>query len=382
MTRRSILEYAEAVRPRYRGATKVEKGKILDEFTKVTGQHRKAAIRLLALRRAASHGRRGRPRYYSPEARAALGAVWEVSDHLCSKRLCPFLPELVSVLRRHGELPISREAEKQLLDMSPSTIDRVLHPLRLRVKRRPFSTTRPGSLLKTAIPIRTFSDWTEQKPGFLEIDLVAHCGESAGGFYLYTLSTVDVATGWQECAPVWGKSQSRVGSAVHHLRERLPFCLLGLDSDNGGEFINYGLFEYCQRHRINFTRSRSYKKNDSCHIEQKNWSVVRRLVGYDRFTSKAAFAALKDVYEAARLYVNFFQPNLKLLRKSRQGARVHKVYDTAQTPYQRLLKCGALAEGKRRELAMIYNALDPVVLRRQMEERLEHLWTLAVRHPY
>lgn len=382
MTRRSILEYAGAVRTRYAGAGKAEKGRILDELTKVTGLHRKAAIRLLAQRHRVASQKRGRPRRYSLEARAALSTVWEVSDHVCSKRLRPFLPELVSAMKRHGEMAISPEAERQLLDMSSSTIDRVLHPLRLRVKRRPFSMTKPGTLLKSAIPIRTFGDWTEHEPGFLEIDLVAHCGESAEGFYLYTLSAVDVASGWQECVPVWGKGQSRVGSAVHQLHQRLPFSILGLDSDNGGEFINRAMVDYCDRHHIKFTRSRSYKKNDSCHVEQKNWSVVRRLVGYDRFTSKMAFAALRDVYELVRLYVNFFQPTAKLLRKKRQGARVYKVYDTAQTPYQRLLRSNTLSAEKRREMEAVYNALNPAVLRRQMQERLERLWTLAQRHPY
>ncbi len=382
MTRRSILEYAEVMRPRYRGAARAEKGEILDEFTRVTGLHRKAAIRLLNHRAGRKAGvRRGRPRRYDIAVAGTLRAVWEASDHLCSKRLQPFLPELVAALRRHGELSVAPEIESALCRISASTIDRLLHPWRHLVKRRPLSTTRPGSLLKSAIPIRTFGDWTENRPGFVEIDLVAHCGESVDGFYLTTLSAVDVATGWQECLPVWGKGQSRVGGAIHHLRdERLPFTLLGLDSDNGGEFINRGLYGYCQRHAIVFTRSRSYKKNDSCHVEQKNWSVVRRLVGYDRFTSRAAFAALRDVYEVVRLYVNFFQPTVKLQSKTRQGAKVRKVYDTAQTPYQRLLKSQALSEEKRREFTRVYEALDPVLLRRQMQERLERLWSLADRH--
>ena len=382
MTRRSVLEYAGAVRPRYAGANKGEKGRILDEFTKVTGLHRKAAIRLLARQPRVAGKKSGRPRRYGPEARSSLGILWEVSDHLCSKRLRPFLTELVSALKRHGEVTISQAAEAQLLDMSASTIDRVLHPLRLGVKRRPLTTTRPGSLLRSAIPIRTFSEWTENRPGFVEVDLVAHCGESAEGFYLTTLCGVNVATGWNECLAVWGKGHVRVRSAVHRLRQRLPCPLCGLDSDNGSEFINQSMFDYCRHAGITFTRSRSYKKNDSCHVEQKNWSIVRRLVGYDRYASPAAFKALGDVYDVARLYVNFFQPTLKLIKKSRNGARVRKTYDAAQTPYRRLLKSGALSEEKRLELATIYEALDPAVLRRQVQERLERLWGLAQHHPY
>jgi hypothetical protein len=207
--------------------------------------------------------------------------------------------------------------------------------------------------LKNSTPIRTFSDWDENKSGFLEADLVAHCGDSAEGFYLTTLSTVDVATGWSEPVAVWGKRQERVGGAVHHVRKQLPMAMLGLDSDNGSEFINRSLYDYCQRNDITFTRSRSYKKNDSCHVEQKNWTVIRRVIGYDRYSPKAAFKALGDVYALLRLYINFFQPVSKLMRKSWHGAKVHKVYDIAQTPYQRLLSSGVLTEEKR-ELADMY----------------------------
>jgi hypothetical protein len=265
----------------------------------------------------------------------------------------------------------------QLLGMSASTIDRLLRPYRGMGRRFPFSTTKPGSLLKKAIPIRTFADWDEGRPGFMEVDLVAHCAESTEGFYLNTLCAVDVATGWVECRGVWGKGQDRVGSAVHHLSQRLPFPLLGLDSDNGGEFINQHLYEYCQRHRITFTRSRPYKKNDSAHVEQKNWSVVRRLVGYDRYSSKAALEKLNHLYSLVRLYGNFFQPVMKLKHKTRHGAKVHKVYDTARTPYQRLLGSGILSPEQRDALARLYHSLDPVRLHAQMDQALEQLWALA-----
>jgi len=272
---------------------------------------------------------------------------------------------------------MTAEVEVQLCQMSPSTIDRLLCPWRRLGGRRPFSTTKPASLLKSSIPIRTFADWREDKPGFLEADLVFHCGESTEGFYLNTLSTVDVATGWSECAGVWGRGQERVASAVHRVQQRLPFPLLGLDSDNGSEFINQYLYAYCQREKITFTRSRSYKKNDSCHVEQKNWSVVRRLVGYDRYNSRAALEALNRIYDLLRLYVNFFQPVMKLVTKTRHGAKVHKVYDTARTPYQRLLQAGVLTEAKRQELAAVYHGLNPVLLLKQINENLETLWNLA-----
>jgi len=188
---------------------------------------------------------------------------------------------------------------------------------------------------------------------------------------------VDVATGWSECIGVWGKGQQRVGAALHCVQQRLPFPLLGLDSDNGGEFINKHLYNYCIRKGITFTRSRSYKKNDSCHVEQKNWTVVRRVVGYDRYSSRAALEVLNRVYDLLRLYVNFFQPVMKLVAKSRQGAKVHKIYDTARTPYQRLLEDNVLMEYKRTELASIYYGLNPVLLLRQIKGNLERLWTLV-----
>jgi len=356
------------------------KTKILDEFEAATGLHRKAAIRLLnrvsGPIRSKGHGR---PRLYDLEVTAALKVAWEASDRLCSRRLCPFLPELVRILKEKGELRVSEETEAQLCQMSASTVDRMTRRWRGGQHRRGLSTTKPGTLLKDAIPIRTFSEWDDARPGFIEVDLVAHCGESAEGFYLTTLSTVDVATGWCEPVAVWGKGQGRVGGAVHRVRKRLPMSMLGLDSDNGSEFINQVLYDYCRKNHITFTRSRSYKKNDSCHVEQKNWSVVRRVIGYDRFSSKAAFKALQEVYILLRLYVNFFQPVLKLIRKTRNGAKVHKVYDTAQTPYQRLLRSGVLTEDKKRELANTYCALNPLALLRQIRESVEHLWTLADR---
>jgi hypothetical protein len=378
VTRRSIQEYAEAVRSRYHRSKKGQKTKILDEFVAASGLHRKAAVRLLNReRQRGSVKKPGRPRLYSLEAIEALKEAWEASDRLCSKRFQPFLPEMVSILKRGGEISIGEEAEGELRRMSASTIDRVLRRWRLRPRRHGLSTTRPATILKNAIPLKTFSEWSESKPGNVEVDLVAHCGDSTEGFFLYTLSAVDVATGWYEPMAVWGKSQDHVGGAVYDVRKSLPMPLLGLHSDNGGEFINQALYDYCRRNNITFTRSRSYKKNDSCHVEQKNWSVVRRTIGYDRFSSKEAFKALDDVYILLRLFVNFFQPVMKLVGKSRNGARVHKVFDKAKTPYQRLLESGILTVDKKKELDSIYSALNPAKLLKQIRRETEHLWTLA-----
>jgi hypothetical protein len=375
------MEYVQAIRSRYFGATKEEKGKILDEFTEVTDLHRKAAIRLLNRPSLPGAGkRRGRPAVYR-DLIQPLRAIWEASDRLCSKRLQPFIPEMVKVLRQHGEQRFGTSVEAQLCRISPSTIDRLLRPCRKLGGRKALSTTKPGSLLKSSIPIRTFADWQENKPGFMETDLVAHCGESTEGFYLNTLCAVDVASGWTECLAVWGKGQERVKTAVHRMRQSLPFPLLGVDSDNGSEFINQCFYSYCHQEKITFTRSRAYKKNDSCHVEQKNGNVVRRLVGYDRYASRAAHQCLERLYNSVRLYINFFQPTMKLLSKTRNGAKVHKVYDTARTPYQRLMESDVLTEAKKAQLATTYHGLNPVLLLKQINSNLEQLWGLTERLP-
>ena len=378
VTRRSILEYVQELRSRYFKASKEAKGRMLDEFTQVACLHRKAAIRLLNRRSNPGLNRkRGRAREYGTGVAATLKQIWEASDLLCSKRLKPFMPEMVKVLRQHGELRIDTSMEVKLCRMSPSTIDRLLRPCRRLGGRKPLSTTRAGSLLKNSIPIRTFADWQENKPGFMETDLVAHCGESTEGFYLNTLCAVDVASGWTECLPVWGKGQLPVRQAVHRMRQHLPFRLLGVDSDNGSEFINQCFYNYCRDEKITFTRSRSYKKNDSCHVEQKNGQVVRRFVGYERYASKASFECLGRVYDLVRLYINFFQPTMKLVSKARRGAKVYKTYDTAQTPYQRLVQAGVLTEAKKAELAATYYGLNPVKLLKQIDSNLEQLWRLS-----
>jgi len=381
VTRQSINEYLKAIRERYFTSSKEEKGRILDEFTKVTRIHRKAAIRLLnRAMQPPAQKRRGRRREYDAGVVKDLKVIWEASDRLCSKRLKPFMAEIIKVLRGHGELHINTATQAQLCRISPATMDRLLKPYRETGVRRGFTTTRPGNTLKNMIPIRTFTDWQENKAGFVEIDLVAHCGESTDGFFLNTLCAVDVWSGWTECLPVWSKWQEKVRQAVHHMRQRLPFPLLGIDSDNGAEFINQAFYNYCRDEKITFTRSRSYKKNDSCHVEQKNGNVVRRIVGYDRYDTKAAYECLDRLYYLVRLQYNFFQPTMKLISKTRHGAKVHKVYETAQTPYQRLLKAGVLAEAKKAELATVYNGLNPVTLLKQINSNLAQLWRLA-EHP-
>lgn len=343
MRRSSVKEYTDTMKQRYTGASRTDKSPLLDEYVKVTGYHRKSAVRLLAgSSRNGRSGKRGRPAVYDVELKDALRSVWEASDRLCGKRLAPFARELAGRLVDHGEVSVTEEVMEQLGCVSASTIDRLMRPNKLHGVRKPFSTTKPGSLLKGAIPIRTFAEWDDDRLGFIEVDLVAHCGDTVEGFHLNTLTAVDIATGWVECQAVWGKGQERVGGAIHEVSQLLPFPLVGLDSDNGSEFINHHLFTYCKRNEITFTRSRPYRKNDSAHVEQKNWSVVRRLIGYGRYRTRESLKLLRRVYSLSRQYVNYFQPVMKLRSKTRNGARVDKVYDEAKTPYQRLLEYDVL----------------------------------------
>jgi hypothetical protein len=380
VTRTSIRDYARTQRTRYQKAQRAEKARILDEVAAVTGYHRKSAIRLLNRQATSSRFRRrgpGRPRKYIPAVGEAAAVLWEAAGQIGAKRLQPFVPELLERLVRFGEITISPRIAKLLRQVSPATLDRLLARARALNPRRAQSTTRAGSWLKSQIPVRTFADWDDARPGFLEADLVAHCGESTAGFYLCTLSTVDIATAWVELQPVWGHGQERVRGAIHRLRQRLPVPLQGLDCDNGSEFINHALFKYCQRERITFTRSRAYKKNDNAHVEQKNGAIVRRLVGHDRYASKPALIQLEKLYELVRLHTNFFQPVQKLLSKSRNGAKVLRLYDKARTPYQRLLASDVLSSERRRQLQGLYNSLNPLQLKHQIDAQLEHLWTLV-----
>lgn len=374
MSQRSREELVRRVHPRYLKANKAGKGHILDEFVVTTGYHRKHAMRLLkhGLRRGRAE-RRGRKPTYAGETVRVLVKVWEISGRICGKRLEPFLPELLAALERHGELCLDQETQAQLLAMSASTIDRKLVSFR---GGRGQTTTKPGTLLRDSIPIRTFADWDDAQPGFMEVDLVAHCGDSTEGQYIQTLTAVDIRTGWTECLAIAHRSQLAVSGAIAALRQRLPFPLLGLDSDNDGAFINGTLSRYCQQEQITFTRSRPYRKNDQAHVEQKNWSVVRRTVGYQRFESEEALALLEVIYADLRLYVNFFQPVMMLVSKERRGSRIHKKYDEAQTPYRRVLAQQKVSEEDKQRLQQTYEQLNPVALKARIDERLKKLWRL------
>lgn len=377
-------ELAAAQRTRYLKGNRVEKGRILDEFVAATGYHRKAAVRLLrhgVPRDTGGQRKRhgGRPREYSAVVIGALRVAAEASGWICGKRLAPFLGELVPALEAEGVLRLEPADREHLLQLSAATIDRRLRLFRLQRRPQGLGTTKPGTLLKQQVPVQTYTPWEEQRPGFVEIDLVAHCGMSTAGHYLTTLTVTDVATGWTECQGVWGKGQAAVFGALTDIRWRLPFPLLGIDSDNGSEFLNAHLVRYCQTEQITFTRSRPYWKNDQAHVEQKNWSVVRKLIGYDRYESRAALDALKAVYAVLRLWTNHWQPVLKLVSKERSGARVTKRYDTAQTPYRRVLAAGLLPAEAEQALRDAHAARGPVAVRAALDQAVAAFWRHHVR---
>jgi len=376
MSQGSKWEMVETIRPRYLKADKKGKEHILDEFVATCGYHRKYAIRLLKHGHPVKSNKRGRKtKEYTGEVVEVLRQIWEICGRICSKRLQPYLPEIIKVLERTNELVLASETKRQLLKMSRATIDRRLHSSRLQ-SRHGLSTTKPGSLLKKSIPVRTWTEWDDARPGFVEIDLVAHCGNSVGGQYLNTLTVVDVSTGWTECLALLHRSQTLVFEEILNLRQRLPFPLLGIDSDNGSEFINELLYGYCLKEEITFTRSRPYKKNDQARVEQKNWSVVRHTIGYDRYETVDELAILRAIYADLRLYVNFFQPVQKLISSGSIDGRFIKRYDVASTPYHRVLSSKDVSLEDKAHLLNLYVHLNPVTLRNSIDQKVAYLWKL------
>jgi hypothetical protein len=377
MSLQSRRELTLSLARRYRNAKRVDKQRILQEFIAATGYHRKYAIGLLnnppPLR--TEPIQRPRAKRYDQPVQSVLVRLWEAAGRVCAKRLVPFLPTLIESLEHHGHLQLPEDVRERLLTISPATADRLLG--QVRGGRGGISTTRPGALLKHQIPLRSFADWDDLQPGFFEADLVAHCGSQNKGSYLNTLVLADVASGWIECAALLVREQTVVVQALRMIAKRLPILLRGLDTDNGGEFINGTLIAYCDQAGITFTRCRPYKKNDQCFVEQKNGAVVRRWIGYDRFEGATTCTLLSQLYERLRGYLNFFQPSLKLLTKTRNGAHVHKTYDDAQTPCQRLLASPDVDETAKAALREQFQNLDPVRLLSQIEELQDTLWRQA-----
>jgi hypothetical protein len=376
VTEAARREYVAAVQRRYAGADRVEKARILTEYCKTTGHHRKAAIRCLRRRPGRRRRAGGPPRRYGPELVAGLERLWEISDRLCGKLLQAALPTLVAALARHGAAVVALEHQAQLLRASPATLDRLLRGARARRGRQPQRAGRP-SAVQQQVPIRTWGEWRGVRPGAVQGDLVLHCGESTGGFFLTTLVVVDVATGWVDLEALWGLGVERVGAGVDHVRRRWPVPLREWHTDNGGEFLNAGLLAYARRHGIQVTRGRAYRKNDQAWVEQRNWLAVRRLVGRDRYASRAAFALLQRLYRLLRVQLNFFRPLRKRIGGRRVGSKRRPVYDQACTPYQRLVAAGGLPPAQHHALEEQFLAVHPARLADDIATTLTQLWRLA-----
>ena len=371
-------EYVRTLRPRYTLAPRRAKPAILDEFCATTGYTRKYAISLLNCPPPpTAHHRRRRAPVYSDEVVTILAAIWEAAGYPWSTRLQALLPLWLPWARRHFAIPPA--LERRLRTISPSTIDRRLQARKRQARRRLYGRTKPGTLLKHHIPIRT-EHWNVTTPGFTEVDLVSHSGNWADGEFLQSLNLTDIHTGWVESRAVLGKAQRAIRAAVAELRAALPFPLRGLDSDNGSEFINTYLFHYCRGHHIHFTRGRPYKKDDNAHVEQKNWTHVRKLLGWDRYDSLEAQAAINDLYRhELRLMMNLFQPSVKLVRKTRVGARLRRQYDRPQTPLDRLLASGVGDPAQLRALQRLRARLDPFALAAAIDHKLQAIYRLANR---
>lgn len=371
-------QYLAALREEYLRSNKKQKTRLLNEARKRTKLNRKVLIRKLThVPAAAGKRKRGsRGTTYGVDLKAPLIQIWELFDFPCGQRLAPILREQTERLRASGGLKCSQKVAGLLQEISPKTIDRLLKRERevrcLKQQRRP--PVHP--LLYQRVPVKTSADWDRQEVGNLQLDYVLHCGRSTAGEYLLTLSATDIATGWWEGVAQLGRSQKATQESLEGIRRRLAFRVREVHPDNDSGILNDLLWNYCRRHRIRMSRSRPYQKNDNAWVEQKNWTHVRKVVGYGRFTTAAQCELLKALYEATADFRNFLQPAMKLREKVREGGKVRRVYEEPRTPYQRLLQLGKLKPQQRRALEKRYQSLDPVKLRRRIEQLRSELFAL------
>lgn len=361
VSKQTRREVTQALRERYARASRAEKARILDEFVALSGYHRKHAIRVLRRKSLEPWaGRRGGHRVYGEAVREALIVVWEAADRICGKRLKQVLPQFVEAMEQHGHLHLDPGVRARLLSASAATLDRFLSPIRKTAKSRKARPSRTE--FSKRVRVRTFADWRNPGPGFLEMDFVAHGGGSMAGVFIHSLVVTDVCTGWTEAIPLLAREQSLVVEALERLHGQIPVPILGVDSDNDSAFINETLVSYCESRKIEFTRSRAYRKNDQAWIEQKNGAVIRRFVGHGRLAGAVAGQTLAHLYHALRLYVNYFQPSFKLKAKTREGSRVKKSYFDPATPCERLLGDERVDEAVKASLRRERAPLDPVEL--------------------
>jgi len=382
MSNKARWEYFRAIYGRYQKGDREMRQAILNEFCLNTGYHRKYAIRLL---NGASPGPRASPRRvrrkralrYGPPTLAVLTAVWEAAGYPWSVRLQAILPTWMPWIRKR--FSIGPETERELLAISPRQMDRRLGDQKRQARRRLYGRTKPGLLLKHQIAIRTES-WDVRGPGFTEIDLVSHSGNSGAGEFGHTLNVTDIYSGWTESRAILGRSPSAVLTAIQEVEPARPFALRGLDCDNGSEFINWNLRGWCQGRNIQLTRGRPYKKDDNAHVEQKNWTHVRKLLGWDRYDSGAAIEAINDLYrQELRWLLNLYLPSVKLVKKTRVGSKLRRVYDAPQTPLERVACSGYAEPSRLAELSKLQSRLDPFELARCIDRKLKRIYELANR---
>jgi hypothetical protein len=376
-------ELLKAVAARYRSAARGEKSRILTEFTEIPGYHRKHAERLLRREQVVDRSRpRPERRIYDDAVRDALVVLWEAADRICGKRLKPLVPLLLPAMERHGHLLLDERVRSLLLRISAASIDRVLAPIRVAGSGGRCRRNGHSSAVRRSVPIRTYADWNDPAPGYMEADLVAHSGPTARGSFVQTLTLTDVATGWTECAPLLFREQRLLGEVMTALCTTLPFPLLGFDTGNDSVFMNETIKGWCEEAQVDFTRSRPYRKNDQAHVEQKNGAIVRRMVGYRRYSGIAAAKELAKLYRSMRLFVNFFQPSFKLMDKTRDGARVTKRYHAPLTPFQRVLAHPAVVQETKSALEAQFATLDPVTLLHDIRQAQARLVALADATPH
>lgn len=373
----SKREYLIELKKKYWKARKRRKTQLLSDFCAFTRYHRKSALRLLnnSLPCKWKHYKQ-RKKYYGQPVIDVLLVLWRACDEICAERFHPFIPGILNKLLECGELSIATvtpEIKKKLLEISLGTVKKIIRRTKRRSLIRIRGTTRPGSLLKSQIAIR-YGDWKDKDPGYTETDTVAHCGDNLKGEFIYSLNVIDLYSGWSEQAAVWGKGELATCREMDKIRCRLPFALKGLNPDNGSEFINYHLQKYCKLNKITLTRTRPYHKNDNPHIEQKNWTAIRQLIGYKRLNKKKQQYLLNDLYQNEwRFYLNFFQPMMKLKKriKNVQTGKLKKKYYKAKTPYQRLLEHKKTTKEQCLMLTSIYKQLNPIKLQQEIKRKLE-----------
>ena len=384
MSRKSKNEYLHEIRERYHRGLKEEKQKILDEFCNVCDYNRKYAIRILNQKQSSENKtekKRAGPKkkYHTTGVKTFIKTIWIKTNLICSERIKACIPFWLPCYKKEI-CELSKKDEALIRSISPSTIDRLLKKFRSKYNKRGLCTTRPGSIIRDLIPIKT-NQWDEKRPGFVEIDLVAHCGTSVAGEYINTLNSVDIATGWTSQRAVWGKGEFNTFKALREIELTLPFQIRGVDSDNGKEFMNYRLLKYFKHRKepVSFTRSRAYNKNDNSHIEQKNWTVVRQYIGYNRLDIPKQLEMLNDLYrDDLNDFINYFIPSVKLISKERQGSKIKKKYDKAKTPFERIYESKYIDKEKKMKLHRILNTLNPFDLQQKIMRKTGEIIKLSV----